>query len=104
MSIKQDFTILTKNDSHKVCQTSPAPPQKLARYQVREFLTDSKIRVAEPRTKKALMAAPFRVGADPVPSSGTCFNWVSVNVEEDLVSILEVCNQKINLAKGPKTT
>ena len=101
--MNKPFAILTKNDSHIVCHTSPAPPQKLARYQVREFLTDSKIRVAEPRTKKALMTAPFKVGADPVEPSGTCFSWVSVKVEEDLVSILKAWNWITNLEKNMKT-
>ena len=45
--------------SHKSCQTSPTPPQNCERCQVKEFLTDSKTKRAEVKTKKALKKAPL---------------------------------------------
>ena len=47
------------NLSHRSCQTSPTPPQNWERCQVKEFLTDSKTKRAEVKTKKALKKAPF---------------------------------------------
>ena len=53
--------VIDSTFSHNSCQTSPAPPQNLLKYQVIEFLADSKIKKAEPRTKVALKKAPFNV-------------------------------------------
>jgi hypothetical protein len=55
---------------------------------VREFRTDSNMRVADPRTKMDLMTAPFRVGARIGASSeAATLGRVSVSVEVDRVSI-----------------
>ena len=40
------------------CQALPASPQNLPRYQVSEFLTESRTKADEPTTKRVFMIAP----------------------------------------------
>ena len=83
--------------AHISCHALPASPQNFPRYQVSEFLTESKTKPADPTTNSVLIVAPIifslrlREGSVVFPVD---MLLTFVDVMDDIFSLFDIKCQK----------